>query len=253
MNLKQLKLFRDKKILLVLYSGTQSIEKQFNSDEWLIISVELNESFTKPPYNLKQWTISVGDLTAKKVLKMTGGRTPDVIWASPVCTSDSIAAISTHRAYVEGFGETKKAKGETHTLIAKSEEAIMYDQLLMRTLLLIRELKPKLYFIENPRGGMRYKPIMIGVMNRHTITYCSYGDTSMKPTDIWTNHPKPEFKKMCFNNNPDCHHVSAPRGSKTEGSTQGKKGNMIRSMIPEGFCKHIATISNKYIEYIKGY
>ena len=250
---EQLNLLKEKKLLLVLYSGTQSIESQFDLEEWDIISVEIEEKFTKPPYNLKQWTISVGDLTAKKVLKRTGGRVPDMIWASPVCTSDSIAAISTHRTFVEGFGNTKVAKNETHTLIAKSEKAILYDKLLMRVILLIRELKPKLYYIENPRGGMRYKPIMIGLMFRYTITYCSYGDTSMKPTDIWTNHPNPDFKKMCFNNNPDCHHASAPRGSKTEGSTQGKKCNTIRSMIPKEFCKHIANITNKYIDYMKGY
>jgi hypothetical protein len=243
----QLTLFKEKKLLLVLYSGTQSIEKQFNLDEWDIISVEVNDIFTREPYNLKQWTISVGDLTAKKVLKKTGGRVPDMIWASPVCTTDSIAAISTHRTYVDGFGKTKKARNETHTLIAKSDKAKLFDELLLVTILLIRDLKPKLYFIENPRGGMRYKPIMIGVMFRYTITYCSYGDTSMKPTDIWTNHPNPDFKKMCFNGNKDCHHASAPRGSKTEGSTQGKKGNTVRSMIPEGFCEHIAKITNEYI------
>lgn len=28
---------------------------------------------------------------------------------------------------------------------------------------------------------------------RYTVTYCQYGDNRMKPTDIWTNHPAPDF------------------------------------------------------------
>jgi hypothetical protein len=72
---------------------------------------------------------------------------------------------------------------------------------------------------------------MQGLMYRHTVTYCSYGDTRMKPTDIWTNHPNPNFKQMCFNGNKECHHEAAPRGSKT--GTQGLKGNTERSIIPK--------------------
>ena len=73
---------------------------------------------------------------------------------------------------------------------------------------------------------------------RYTITYCQYGDTRMKPTDIWTNHPNPNFKPMCHNG--DSCHESAPRGSKT--GTQGLKGAKERSVIPEELCNYIAKI-----------
>ena len=73
------------------------------------------------------------------------------------------------------------------------------------------------------------------------MTYCSYNDVSMKPTDIWTNHQNPQFKEMCFNGNKECHHESAPRGSRT--GTQGKNGNLERSIIPTELCKHIVEIS----------
>ena len=78
---------------------------------------------------------------------------------------------------------------------------------------------------------------------RYTVTYCQYGDTRMKPTDIWTNHPEPRFKKMCKNGAP-CH-VSAPRGSQT--GTQGIKGSVDRSRIPQELCEHIASISEEYV------
>ena len=51
----------------------------------------------------------------------------------------------------------------------------------------------------------------------------------MKPTTIWTN--KQGFiPKKCKNNNPNCNHIRAPRGSKT--GTQGIK-KFERYKIPE--------------------
>ena len=76
---------------------------------------------------------------------------------------------------------------------------------------------------------------------RFTVTYCQYGDTRMKPTDIWTNHPDPKFKPMCKNG--DSCHERAPRGAKT--GTQGLKGAKDRSVIPHLLCLHIAEISEE--------
>ena len=102
---------------------------------------------------------------------------------------------------------------------------------------LIKELNPKYYFIENPRDGMRKMRFMTD-LPRYTITYCQYGDSRMKPTDIWTNHPAPKFKPPCKNGAP-CH-TPAPRGSKT--GTQGLKNSIERARIPKEFCKHIVKI-----------
>ena len=142
---------------------------------------------------------------------------PDVIWMSPDCTSFSIAAISHHR----------RKNPETGNLDPVSDYAKFCDKVDQHCLDLIRELKPKYWFIENPRGGMRKMTWMQG-LPRYTVTYCKYGDTRMKPTDIWTNHPNPKFKPMCKNGDP-CHE-SAPRGSKA--GTQGLKGSKERSIIP---------------------
>jgi hypothetical protein len=165
---------------------------------------------------------------------------PDVIWASPPCQSFSIAAISHHRT-----------KGDDGYLYPKSDFAKQSDALLKHTLKLmanlcaIAEARGKLiyWFIENPRGGMR-KSIHMRDLPRYTVTYCQYGDTRMKPTDIWTNYPNPEFKPMCHNGD-NCHD-RAPRGSKT--GTQGLDGSVERSRIPDGFCDHIAEICMKEYE-----
>lgn len=78
---------------------------------------------------------------------------------------------------------------------------------------------------------------------RYTVTYCQYGDFRQKPTDIWTNHPDPQFKPMCKRGAP-CH-MSAPRGSKS--GTQLIKGAKDRSRIPEQLCQHIVDISEEYV------
>jgi hypothetical protein len=93
------------------------------------------------------------------------------------------------------------------------------------------------FFIENPRGMMRKMPFVNGI-DRATIWYCQYGDDRAKPTDIFTNNLYSVFnpngwipKHECHNGNKNCHHESAPRGSKT--GTQGKKDSYNRSKIPE--------------------
>ena len=151
---------------------------------------------------------------------------PDIIWASPPCTTYSIAAVSYHRK--NGLPISNFAK--------KS------DNLVLNTLKIIKHFNC-LYFIENPRGMLRKQKFMIGIP-RTTITYCSYGDDRMKPTDIWSNHIYNIFnlkgwnpKPMCFNGNKKCQHESAPRGSKT--GTQGLKNNYERSKIPSQLIKEI--------------
>src|SRR5699024_12450578 len=76
---------------------------------------------------------------------------PDIIWASPDCTTYSIAAISTHR----------NREDDGH-LSPKSYQAKQSDEVNQHVLDLIKELNPKYYFIENPRGGMRKMRWTIG-------------------------------------------------------------------------------------------
>ena len=127
-----------------------------------------------------------------------------------------------------------------------SDYAKFCDKVDRHVLELIKELNPKFYFIENPRGGMRKMTWMQG-LPRHTITYCQYeldkpvNERRKKPTDIWTNHPDPQFRPMCKNGDP-CH-AAAPRGAKT--GTQGLKGSKERSVIPRMLCEHIVYICER--------
>lgn len=207
--------------VLELFAGTRSISKAFERKGHKTYSVEWNKDFE----NIDLYE-DVNKLTAQRIINLCGG-VPDVIWASPDCTTYSVAAISHHR---------RKNK-ETGSLDPVSEYAKFCDKTNKHLLEIIKELQPKYYFIENPRGGLRKMDFMQH-LPRYTVTYCQYGDTRMKPTDIWTNHPNPDFKPMCKNGD-NCH-ISAPRGAKT--GTQGLKGAAIRSQIPIQLCDYIVKI-----------
>lgn len=205
--------------VLELFAGTRSIGKAFEKKGHEVFSVEWNKNFE----NIDLCD-DVNNVTAGDIIRLFGK--PNVIWASPDCTTYSIAGISHHRQ--------KEVGGN---LSPVSEYAKFCDKTNRHVLELIKELKPRYFFIENPRGGLRKMDFMKG-LPRYTVTYCQYGDKRMKPTDIWTNHPNPNFKPMCKNG--DSCHESAPRGSKT--GTQGLKGAKERSVIPSELCNHIVEI-----------
>lgn len=211
--------------VLELFAGTRSIGKQFELKGHEVYSID----WSKDLPNIDLYC-DIGELTATEIIKKFGK--PDVIWASPDCTTFSISAISHHR----------RKNPVTGNLDPISDYAKKCDEIDQHVLQLIKELDPKFFFIENPRGGMR-KMIWMRDIPRYTVTYCQYGDNRMKPTDIWTNHPDPKFKPMCHNGDP-CHEA-APRGSKT--GTQGLKNARERAVIPELFCKHIVDICEEII------
>ena len=86
---------------------------------------------------------------------------------------------------------------------------------------------------------------------RYTVTYCQYGDTRMKPTDIWTNHPNPNFKPPC-RAGAACHEraprIKTVKKLKELGfdidikGTQGLKNATERGRIPDMLCDYIVDI-----------
>ena len=192
--------------LLELFSGTESISKVFRSHGWECFTVEHRAKFDP------DWCVDILDFSTNLPF--------DVVWASPPCTCFSVASIGSSWC------------GNYHPKRVETALGMAY---VLKTLEIIKEVKPKYWFIENPRGVLRKMGFMQDLPIRQTVTYCQYGDTRMKPTDIWTNcdvwKPRPACK-----NGMSCH-VSAPRGSRT--GTQGLKGAVDRSRIPEQLCEEI--------------
>ena len=207
--------------MVEFFAGSRSVGKVAESRGMNVFSIDY-KAFDG--INLVK---DIGELSVRDIPFL-----PDFVWASPDCTTYTIAAISTHRDGVN----------------PKSEYAVKCDQVNKHFLSMIARwlrANPELiFFIENPRGMLRKMPFMQG-FKRHTIWYCQYGDDRAKPTDIWTNSLTWQPKPVCKNGNTSCHHQAAPRGSKT--GTQGKKGSYERSKIPELLCVDIIDnyLSNK--------
>ena len=205
--------------ILELFAGSRSIGKVGDKLGMNVFSVDWEK------YEDIDLCIDVAKLKKEDIPFV-----PDFVWASPDCTTYSIAAISTHRNNTEPKSEyAKKCDTTNQHFISLIKEWL--------------EINPDMvFFIENPRGMLRKMPWM-QEFKRHTIWYCQYGDERAKPTDIWTNSDKWVPKPVCHNGNKECHHAPAPRGSKT--GTQGRKGSYERSKIPEKLCYEVLESLNK--------
>ena len=199
--------------VLELFAGSRSMGREAETQGHQVFSVDWTS------YDNINLVTDISTLTKNSVPFV-----PDMVWASPDCTTYTIASISTHR----------------NGTIPKTEYAKQCDETNQHFISLIKEylaINPKMvFFIENPRGMLRKMPFM-QEFTRYTVWYCQYGDDRAKPTDIWTNSKTWTPKPVCHNGNKECHHQPAPRGSRT--GTQGRSGSYDRSKIPQELCKTI--------------
>jgi hypothetical protein len=198
---------------LELFSGTASFSKVAKARGYSTLTLDIDSSFSPDIVS------DIMDITSERLLSASPIRHFNYLWASPPCDCFSVASIS---RYWYSAGDPKDDKAR-HAL-----------DIIKKTVILISEIKPDRWYIENPRGMLRkmiddiFKSQGMTRYKRVTVTYCQYGDKRMKPTDIWTNDvlfcPLPPCK-----NGASCH-IPAPRGSPT--GTQGIKGKIDRAVIP---------------------
>jgi len=207
--------------LLELFAGSRSVGNVAESMGFEVFSLDIH------PFDGIDLAKDILDVTVSEIPFV-----PDVIWASPPCTFFSVASIGHHW-------------NKDHT--PKTENAVLGVSIVQKTLDIIDHfvsLNPDCkWFMENPRGKLRKLPV-VRERELATVWYCKYHDIRAKPTDIWSNHISSVFnpngwqpREVCFNGNRDCHHESAPRGSKT--GTQGLTGSYDRSKIPFELCEEI--------------
>jgi hypothetical protein len=197
------------------FSGTGSSTQAFKDAGHTVITFELDDFFEATEH------VDVFNLNAKDLINKYGQ--PDFVWASPPCTAFSVASMGHH------WG------GGLRAYEPKTESAKVSQKLVAHTRKLIADLNPTQgWLIENPRGMLRKLPVVEG-LPRTTVSYCTYGDSRMKPTDLWGIVPNWTPRIMCKNGMP-CHEA-APRGAKT--GTQGLKGARERSRVPYALGKEI--------------
>jgi hypothetical protein len=194
-------------IVFDFFSGTGSATKAFEDKGHKVIKVELDEHFEANERDILK-------LTADELISKYGR--PDFIWASPPCQKFSVASLWKYWA--------KSPNGP----VPKHPSVYEAIELIKHTLKLIEDLQPKGWVLENPRGMLRKQEFM-AKYPRTTITYCQYGDTRMKPTDVWGQVEGWVSRPMC-RPMADCHE-SSPAGTNAGGT--GKLRNArLRSMIP---------------------
>lgn len=176
--------------VLDLFSGLEGWSGPWKELGHLTYRVELDERFPAEWRDIRNFK--------KEALPWQ----PDVILASPPCTWFTVMRI--------GMNWNKDNT-------PKTDGARLGIELVNITRRLIKEINPQYFVIENPMGKLRKLDLVSDLERRH-VTYCQYGETRMKPTDLWGGFPPSlELKPPCYQGAP-CHQ-SAPRGSRN--STQG--------------------------------
>lgn len=153
-----------------LFSGNADITKELNKIEGVTCkSVDYNKDYNP------DLCINILDIkNIEELKKLLNFPRIDFIWASPDCTSYSLAAHGIHRA-----------KGG----IPKSEYAKVSDKVNNH---LWKNLLPENipFIVENPRAHYRNMPFVKSP--KITIYFGQYEGQSPKPTDLFTNIPNPE-------------------------------------------------------------
>lgn len=152
--------------LVELFAGSRSVGKIAEELGFKVFSSDIE------PFDKIDYVVDIMNFDCSVVPFV-----PDAIWCSPPCQWFSVASIGRHW-------------NKNHT--PKTENANIGVAIVRRTLEIIEyfnQVNPRLiWFMENPTGKLRKLPIVKGNFDRTTITYCSYGDNRMKPTDIWSNN-----------------------------------------------------------------
>lgn len=180
----------NKKIkILELFSGTESFSKVARERGHETFTIDNDPKFN-PDLCKDIMEVTIKDIPFK----------PDIIWSSPPCQKFSTMTI---------YRNWEKLKDGVYK--PKNEEVKKHIEIHKKGIELIKQLKPKFFFIENPRAMLRKQDFM-KEFERKTVTYCQYGLEYMKATDIFTNCLTWKPRPMCSPKSP-CN-IRAPRGSK---------------------------------------
>ena len=153
-----------------LFCGSSTFSNYFKERGHNVFSVDIRKrkGVCEPDLRKDVLDLKIEDIPFDRV---------DVLWASIPCDVWSYASGDFHWNE-DGTPKTDKCK--------------LHIKLLEYSLQFIELLSPGYFFIENPRGKMRFNKCMLDFLKRNggvekTITLSSYGFSTTKPTNIFTN------------------------------------------------------------------
>jgi site-specific DNA-cytosine methylase len=161
------------KRILELFCGTKSVGTIFKEKGYEVVSLDYNKKFDA--------THTVDVLTWD--YKIYSCDHFDVIWASPDCTTWSLASGGKYRKKDNIYGLNNEFQ----------EKADVGNNMVLRVIEILKYFKCKSWFIENPRGLMQHFPPFMDFIketnsNKVLVYYANYNDWGFpKPTHIWSN------------------------------------------------------------------
>jgi site-specific DNA-cytosine methylase len=172
------------KKLLELFCGTKCVGDVFQQDKYEVISLDYNPKFKATHTdNILTWDY-----------KQYPSDYFEVIWASPDCTTWSLATGGKYRTKENIYGHDNQHQ----------EKATLGNNMVLRVIEILKYFKCKAWFIENPRGLMIHFPPLKDFIEEQKayntlVYYANYNDWGFpKPTHIWSNMPLWEKEKKPF-------------------------------------------------------
>lgn len=199
---------------LELFCGTKCVGKELEKLGYEVISLDFEEKF-EPTIceDITKW-----DYEAYDPLEF------DIIWASPECKTFSIASGGKHRLKTDIMGFTQAAE-EGNKMIDSMLEIMKY-------------FKPKKWFVENPRGLLKYYPAMKVLGEPTLVFYGNHGWAHPKPTHIWSNVKLWDDEKKPIMS-PDLWYRDT-RGN-VRYKAFARSNHTVRSKIPQSLIKKLLT------------
>lgn len=219
--------------IVELFCGPGTLSEEFKKAGHEVFSIDIRQrkGNCEPSLRKDILQVSIRDIPFDEI---------DVIWASPPCDVFSKAS--------GGFHWTKDN-------LPRTKKCHVHLQLLKKSLVLIEKLKPKIFFIENPDGTMKFQKEMIRFLVRNKamikkFNYSAYGFPLPKPTNLFTNALDFQPKSIL-----DSFSKRVPGTLKDRGTF--KKNNQLifdnmtkcqRQKIPQPLARHILEYCTRKIK-----
>ena len=160
------------KRILELFCGTKSIGKVFKTAGYEVISLDYNKKFNATH--------------TEDILTWNYQQYPpeyfNVIWASPDCTTWSLAPGGIYRTKASIYGNNNQYQ----------ERATLGNNMILRVIEILKYFQPQSWFIENPMGLLQHFPPLKQFIeeydaNMNLVYYGNYNWGFPKATNIWSN------------------------------------------------------------------
>ena len=156
--------------MIELFSGSKTVSKVFEKNNWLVWSVDNN------PKLHPSMCCNILNLSAAQLPKNTS-----FLWASPDCSKLSRSAVSTH-------WQKTTLKYRIYDYQPLTPEAVQSLALVQKTVDLINSIPDVCFVIENPIGRIQHlSPIKKLGHHRYAVNYADFGFPYSKETYLFSN------------------------------------------------------------------